>query len=314
MVRLSRQPFHLFHHNLDARLTIKLRRSTLGTKLGSFSCISMVLGPFCFDTSFHNSTGRTTANWLLEFKFFSTLLLLHRDSKIATKPSRTLFFFFFLFFFEALYYQRKESRIHFVRHSIHLLTHITPETVQAGPPACYAQWTMETAIGNLGREIRQDKDFFRNIEECGVLRAQINSVMAMYPELEVNHGVQRLSIYAHAFLDGYAFLPRCDNTARAMADLEYSALMVYWQKAEWPNRLSWPNRIVRWGCLALPNGQRAQSIWCELSNRSAVRWTSCVEVSCIISFTLSHCPITIPDWIWWENAHCKCVILFLPTI
>ncbi|KAF8228365.1 hypothetical protein L208DRAFT_1291898 [Tricholoma matsutake] len=62
--------------------------------------------------------------------------------------------------FKAVYYQWKESHIHFVHHSIHLLTHIAPETVQAGPPACYAQWTMETAIGNLGREIRQDKDFF----------------------------------------------------------------------------------------------------------------------------------------------------------
>jgi hypothetical protein len=181
--------------------------------------------------------------------------------------------------FEALYYQRKESRIHFVRHSIHLLTHIAPETVRAGPPACYAQWTMETAIGNLGREIRQDKDFFRNLEERGVLRAQINSVMAMYPKLEINHGVQRLSIYAHAFPNGYAFLPRRDSTARAMADIEYNALMVYWQRAGWPNRLSWPNRIVRWARLALPNGQRARSIWCESSNRSAIRRTSCVEVS-----------------------------------
>ena len=41
--------------------------------------------------------------------------------------------------FEALYYQRKASRIHFIRHSVHLLTHIAPETVCAGPLACYAQ-------------------------------------------------------------------------------------------------------------------------------------------------------------------------------
>ncbi|KAF8222325.1 hypothetical protein L208DRAFT_1038562, partial [Tricholoma matsutake] len=70
--------------------------------------------------------------------------------------------------FEALYYQCKESRIHFVHHSIHLLTHIAPETVRAGPLACYAQWTMETAIGNLGKEIRQDKDPYCNLEERGV--------------------------------------------------------------------------------------------------------------------------------------------------
>ena len=192
--------------------------------------------------------------------------------------------------FEALYYQQKESCIHFVHHSINLLTHIALETVWAGPPACYAQWTMEMAIGNLGREICQDKDFFWNLEECGLLRAQINSLMVMYPKLEINQGVQRLSVYAHAFPDGYAFLPWCDNTARAMADLEYGALMIYWQQAGWPNWLSWPNSIVCWGCLVLPNGQRAQSIWCESSNRSAVCRTSCVEVSCITLSILPHCP------------------------
>ena len=55
--------------------------------------------------------------------------------------------------FEDLYYQHKASHIHFIQQSIHLLTHIASETVQVGPLACYAQWTLETAIGNLGREI-----------------------------------------------------------------------------------------------------------------------------------------------------------------
>jgi hypothetical protein len=55
--------------------------------------------------------------------------------------------------FEDLYYQCKESWIHFVRQSIHLLTHIARETIHIGPLACYAQWTLETAIGNLGQEI-----------------------------------------------------------------------------------------------------------------------------------------------------------------
>ena len=52
--------------------------------------------------------------------------------------------------FKMLYYQRMESQIHFVQHSVHLLMHIAPETVHAGPLSCYAQWTLETAIGNLG--------------------------------------------------------------------------------------------------------------------------------------------------------------------
>jgi hypothetical protein len=58
--------------------------------------------------------------------------------------------------FERLYYQRRTDRIHFVQHSIHLLTHIASETVRIGPLSCYSQWTIETAIGNLGGEIRND--------------------------------------------------------------------------------------------------------------------------------------------------------------
>ena len=83
---------------------------------------------------------------------------------------------------------------------------------------------METAIGNLGKEIRQDKDPYRNLEERGVLRAQINSLMAMYPELDINYGAHGLSIHARAFPDGYAFLPRRDRIARPMVQPEYDAL------------------------------------------------------------------------------------------
>lgn len=66
---------------------------------------------------------------------------------------------------------------------------------------------METAIGNLGKEIRQDKDPYRNLEERGVIHAQINSVMVMYPKLDINYGANGMSVHAHGFLDGYIFLP-----------------------------------------------------------------------------------------------------------
>ena len=77
-----------------------------------------------------------------------------------------------------LYYQRMEARLHFVRQSIHLLTHMAPETFRIGPLACYAQWTLETAIGNLGREIHQDRDLFANLTQRAIMRAQINSLNA----------------------------------------------------------------------------------------------------------------------------------------
>jgi hypothetical protein len=57
--------------------------------------------------------------------------------------------------FETLYYQRREDRIHFIRPCAHQVNHLVTEAVQKGPPVCYAQWTMERTIGNLGQEIRQ---------------------------------------------------------------------------------------------------------------------------------------------------------------
>jgi hypothetical protein len=55
--------------------------------------------------------------------------------------------------FELLYYQRRTDRLHFVRQSIHALTHLALEVVRLGPLICSSQWTMERTIGNLGEEI-----------------------------------------------------------------------------------------------------------------------------------------------------------------
>src|SRR6201996_7798528 len=119
----------------------------------------------------------------------------------------------FVYEFEDLYYQRKASRIHFVRQSIHMLTHIAPETIRAGPLSCYAQWTLETAIGNLGREIRQDRDIYTNLTQRAVLRAQLNSVRARFPQIQLEFSdPPSLSGSSNARMfsgyDGYILLPR----------------------------------------------------------------------------------------------------------
>ena len=95
--------------------------------------------------------------------------------------------------FEKLYYQRMESRIHFVWQSIHLLTHIASETLPLGPLSCYAQWMLETAIGNLGHEICQDRDLYANLTRRAVLRAQVNSLQARFLGVKLDYGVQRVA-------------------------------------------------------------------------------------------------------------------------
>jgi hypothetical protein len=180
--------------------------------------------------------------------------------------------------FEELYYQRREDRIHFVRQSIHLLTHIASEMICAGPLACYAQWTIETAIGNLGNEICQDRDPYANIAQRGVLRAQLNSILAMMPDLNLGdkdsfpRGAKDLG-------QGYALLRPCEDTARQVTEAEARVILTYWEEKGWPNHNVWPRAVMRWAHLQLPNGQKARSRWYEACSTRPLRKTTCVKVS-----------------------------------
>ena len=189
--------------------------------------------------------------------------------------------------FEELYYQRRKDRIHFVRHSIHLLTHIASETVRAGPPACYAQWTIETAIGNLGNEIRQDRDPYANIAQRGVLRTQINSILAMLPHLSLDKS-NSLPRGAKDLGHDYIFLRPCEDIARQVTVAEANAILAYWEKKGWPNQDAWPRAVKRWAHLKLPNGQKAHSRWYESRSTRNLRKTTCVKVSSLsIQFLVS---------------------------
>ena len=190
--------------------------------------------------------------------------------------------------FEDLYYQRMESRIHFVRQSIHLLTHVVAETVRVGPLACYAQWTLETAIGNLGREIRQDRNMFANLTQRAVLRAQTNSLQARFPYIDLDvdddEAPTSTNLRARQFegYEGYAFLPRCEEFPSPITPGERNALKLYWHKQGWPNAETWPHAVCRWAKLRLPNGQIARSSWQETSVTTQLRRSSCVEVSSVV--------------------------------
>ena len=86
--------------------------------------------------------------------------------------------------FEVLYCQRLPERLHFVRQSIHAVTHLAPETFRVGPAICSSQWTMERTIGNLVAEIRQDSNPYANLSQRGLERSQVNALKAMYPDLD----------------------------------------------------------------------------------------------------------------------------------
>ncbi|KAG2348889.1 hypothetical protein BDR05DRAFT_973113 [Suillus weaverae] len=111
--------------------------------------------------------------------------------------------------FEHLYYRRRQDRIHFIRPCIHQTNHLIAETVQKGPPICYAQWTMERTIGNLGQEIRQPACPYANLSQEGVRRCQVNTLLSIMPELD--EPAKLLPAGAVDLGDGFALLRKRDK-------------------------------------------------------------------------------------------------------
>ena len=163
--------------------------------------------------------------------------------------------------FEVLYYQRRPERLHFVRQSIHALTHLGPEALRIGPAACSSQWTMERTIGNLGREIRQPSNPFANLSQRGLLRCQVNVIKAMVPDLQ--RPTTNLPQGAKEVGDGYILLRARDRIHRPMRDCETIALRNYLESIAMSLDGNYSPSIVRWARLRLPNGQVARSSWKE---------------------------------------------------
>jgi hypothetical protein len=164
--------------------------------------------------------------------------------------------------FEELYYQRRTEHLHFIRQSIHGVAHLTSEVMRLGPATCSSQWTMERTIGNLGQEIRQPSNPFKNLSQRALQRCQINALKAMIPDLEtsppdVPRGAKELG-------DGYVLLRARDRTSRAISDCERQALVTYLNDNHSVTvGDDWSPLIVRWARLRLPNGQVARSAWKE---------------------------------------------------
>ncbi|KIJ58220.1 hypothetical protein HYDPIDRAFT_178099 [Hydnomerulius pinastri MD-312] len=158
--------------------------------------------------------------------------------------------------FEGLFYQMREDRLHFVRPVVHQIAHLAAETFQKGPPICYAQWTMERTIGNLGQEIRQPSNPYANLSQEGVRRCQVNALLAAMPELD--NPPKGLPEGAVDLGDGYALLRKRDRRFAFPVRPHIQSIQDFLgPRREIP-------RIKRWARLKLPNGQIARSAWREL--------------------------------------------------
>ncbi|KAF9486092.1 hypothetical protein BDN70DRAFT_846549 [Pholiota conissans] len=163
--------------------------------------------------------------------------------------------------FEELYYQRKESRIHFCRQSVHALLHIVPEIIRLGPGVYYTQWTMERTIGNLGEEIKQHSKVYANISERGLRRCQVNALKAMMPELERERGLPRVS---DDLGNNYILLGDHEKHPHTLPESEANALRFYFSRIDDGNTdPEWCPQIRKWARMRLPNGQIVRGGWKE---------------------------------------------------
>ncbi|KAL1697777.1 hypothetical protein EV121DRAFT_297980 [Schizophyllum commune] len=169
--------------------------------------------------------------------------------------------------YEVLYYGRRTARIHFVRQSIHSLTHLAREVLLFGPPGLYSQWTMERTIGNLGQEIRQPSNPYANLSQRAVRRGQLNAVMSFVPSLApavLPSGALVRSAYDLGH--GFSLRPARDATSTDIPALHVLALRNYVNKVTNQRSSPYsaqPTRIMRWARLSLPSGLIARSAWKE---------------------------------------------------
>ncbi|KAI0825547.1 hypothetical protein BC629DRAFT_1448272 [Irpex lacteus] len=171
--------------------------------------------------------------------------------------------------FEQLYCQRKASRLHFVRQSIHALLHLAPESFRLGPFAIYAQWTMERTIGDLGRQIRQPSNPYANLARRALHQCQRNTLHALIPDLSPKTKPS-LPRNAVPLGNSYILLHKAQKTPRLPPPDEAAAIREYFAE-HCPEDISvsedWLEhpKVAKCARLWLPNGQIARSDWIEAS-------------------------------------------------
>ena len=207
--------------------------------------------------------------------------------------------------FEVLYVQRRPERIHFVRQSIHAITHLAPEAFRIGPAGCYSQWTMERTIGNLVEEIRQHSNPYANLSQRGLQRSQNNALKTMFPDLDEEKNTMPRG--ACDLGDGYVLLRAMDKAFYNLSNVYSNGLRSFlWAtyKMSLPEEAS--ISIKRWARLQLPTGQVARSSWKEcLKPLEKVRMSRNVKVGYIPQFLALLLTITNPDkQTRWASSFC----------
>ncbi|KAK1215268.1 hypothetical protein PQX77_022128 [Marasmius sp. AFHP31] len=140
---------------------------------------------------------------------------------------------------------------------------------------------METAVGNLGRERKQDRFPYMNIAQRAILRAHVNALAAEFPEKLLNiDSDESLPQGAKEVGGGYVLLRPREDAVQPTTREERDAIAAFWCGKSWPNVDGWLGSgggVKRWGRMRLPNGQICRSTWSE-RNFSGCRKTCNMKI------------------------------------
>jgi hypothetical protein len=179
--------------------------------------------------------------------------------------------------FEDLYVKRLPERLHFIRPWLHTLLHIALEVIHIGPTCYYSQWTMERTIGFLEEGLRQHSNPYSNLAHVALRHSQVSALKAKIPDL--GGLTNQLPRGAIDLGDDYSLRHPREENQQSVTLMEAQAIQdfISSRKGE-PSE--WNDKVLRWGCAALPNGSIAHTAWKEcLRPLEKSRIARMVEVS-----------------------------------
>ncbi|KAJ7639916.1 hypothetical protein B0H17DRAFT_960697 [Mycena rosella] len=117
---------------------------------------------------------------------------------------------------------------------------------------------MERTIGNLGEEIKQHSDPYKNLSQRATRRAQVNALKSLIPDLEPDNDC--LPRGSEDLGDGYALLRARDEYNQTICGPAGDAIKDYLEDTTGITYAqNFSPSLQRWARLLLPNGQIARS-------------------------------------------------------
>ncbi|KAF7312856.1 hypothetical protein MKEN_00969900 [Mycena kentingensis (nom. inval.)] len=160
-----------------------------------------------------------------------------------------------------------------LRHSLDVFLALKDCSEETYELPYYAQWAMERTIGNLVEELRLPSNPFAHLAQRALLRAQVNALLAMFPELDTTSEKESKIPRGALQLRGkLVLLGTKDSTNYSPPEDEAAAVRAHFGKGQ-----NTAVRFARWARMRLPNGQIVRSTWREKIKVGPIRISSNVK-------------------------------------